>query len=134
MGAVVRHIWQSLTAEGEDQRFACTGCGATTRRGERPSRKPRRAGQLITVTFYTLRDGTETDRTPDCDRALLIPRVQPASPTPAQELAELRVRCRHLSSEQERLFAEEKLIRARLGAQPHETTIGALERLMAGLG
>ncbi len=57
-----------------------------------------------------------------------------ASTAPAQELAELRVRCRHLGSEQERLFAEEKLIRARLGAQPHETTIGALERLMAGLG
>lgn len=135
----MRHLWQALQIPVEAALphlappivFGCTGCGIRMERRERESRKARTPGQMVSVPVYVLPGGAETERLPDCDRRLLIPKTPAARPTPAQELAELRVRFGQVQKTNEELFARDQRVRNLLGADLAESTEAAAERVMA---
>lgn len=130
----MRHIWTPLSDEGGPYSYpkGCTGCGLRVDLRERESRKARTPGQMVSVEVYVLPGGAETERLPDCDRRLLIPRSPSATPTPAQELAGLKVRFRQVQKNAEELFSEREAVRLALGALPHEATLDAVARLAGG--
>lgn len=123
----MRHLWTALDASAS--RHACTGCGIRAERRERESRKARTPGQMVSVPVYVLPGGAETERLPDCDRKLLIPKTPAARPTPVEELAELRVRFAQVQRTNEELFAADRRVREILGADISESTEAAAERL-----
>lgn len=135
----MKHLWQPLTdpvASSRDWPRGCTGCGIRAERRERESRKARTPGQMVSVSVYVLPGGRETERLPDCDRRLLAhlgPAALPLGmkPTPAQELAELRVRFAQVQRTNEELFAGDRRVREVLGADISETTEAAAERIVA---
>lgn len=133
----MRHLWQPLTdpPEGGVYPKGCTGCGLRAELRERESLKAQAPGQMVSVPVYVLPGGRETEKLPDCDRRLLahlVPSALPlgVKPTPAQELAELRLRFGQVQKENERLFAQDVQIRGLLGAEIEESTVGALERVL----
>jgi len=131
----VRHLWQSLTdpvASPHDYPRGCTGFGLRTELRERESL--RNGGQMVSVPIYVLPGGRETEKLPDCDRRLLahlVPSALPlgVKPTPAQELAELRVRFGQVQKTNEILFARDLRVREVLGADLSESTEAAAERV-----
>ncbi len=133
----MRHLWQSLTdpvASPHDYPRGCTGCGLRAELRGRESL--RNGGQMVSVPIYVLPGGRETEKLPDCDRRLLahlVPSGLPlgVKPTPAQELAELRVRFGQVQKENERLFAQDVRVRALLGTELEESTVAATERVLA---
>lgn len=133
----MRHMWQSLAGEPIPNGYprGCAGCGIRVELRERESRKAQAPGQMVSVPVYILPGGRETEKLPDCDRRLLahlVPSGLPlgVKPTPVQELAELRVRFAQVQKENERLFAQDVRVRALLGAELEESTIGATERVL----
>ncbi len=128
-------MWQSLAGDPIPNGYprGCAGCGIRAELRERESRKARTAGQMVSTPVYILPGGRETEKLPDCDRRLLahlVPSALPlgVKPTPAQELAELRVRFGQVQKDNERLFAQDVQVRGLLGAEIEESTVGALER------
>lgn len=130
----MRHIWTTLSEEGGPYSYpkGCTGCGTRLELRRRESRKARTPGQMVSVEVYILPGGEETERLPDCDRALLIPKTPAARPTPVQELAELRIRFEQVKKDAEERFSRDVRVREILGADLSETTEAAAERAVAG--
>ena len=130
----MRHIWTALSEEAGPYAYpkGCTGCGTRVELRQRESRKARTPGQMVSVEVYVMPGGAETERLPDCDRALLIPKTPAARPTPAQELAELRVRFEQVKKDAEERFSRDVRVREILGADLSETTEAAAERAVAG--
>ena len=133
----MKHLWASLSEDRPPYPKSCTGCGLRVELRERESRKARTPGQMVSVPVYIRPGGVETERLPNCDRKLLahlVPSGLPLAvkPTPAQELAELRVRFRQVQETNERLFAQDVRVRALLGAEVEESTVGATERVLMG--
>lgn len=133
----MRHLWAPLS-EGGPYSFprGCTGCGLRVELRERPSRKARVPGQMVSVAVYVFPGGAETERLPDCDRKLLrhlTPTALPLAvkPTPAQELAELRLRFGQVQRNAEDLFARDTRVREILGAELSESTEDAATRVRA---
>lgn len=131
----MRHLWALPPVESVNEDLlnpprVCNGCGIRVEQRERPALKARAPGQMVSVPVYVLPGGVETERLPDCDRHLLIPRIPVERPTPAQELAELKVRFRQVQADNERLFAREARVREILGANLSETTDDAAYRVL----
>lgn len=131
----MRHLWALPPIESVHEDLlnpprVCNGCGLRVETRQRESRKAQTPGQMVSVDVYVLPDGTETERLPDCDRSLLIPRTPAAKPSPAEELAELKVRFRQVQMDNERLFAREARVREILGANLSETTDDAAYRVL----
>lgn len=133
----MRHLWTSLS-EGGPSSYpkGCTGCGLRVELRQRESRKARTPGQVVSAEVYVFPGGAETERLPDCDRKLLrhlTPTALPLAvkPTPAQELAELRLRFGQVQKNAEDLFARDTRVREILGAELSESTEAAAARVRA---
>ncbi len=129
----MRHLWALPPVESVHEDLltpprVCNGCGIRAEQRERVNLRARIPGQMVSVPVYIFPEGVETERLPDCDRRLLIPRTPSVRPSPAEELAELRVRFVQVQKENERLFAQDVQVRGLLRAEVEESTVGALER------
>jgi hypothetical protein len=132
----MRHLWALPPIESVHEDLlnpprVCNGCGIRVEQRERSSLKARTPGQMVSVPVYILPGecGVETERLPDCDRHLLIPRTPAARPSPVEELAELKVRFGQVQKENERLFMRDVAVRGILGADLSESTEAAAERV-----